>query len=236
MDHISCKTAYSEPSTFIPLIQKDQLHVFFGDRYLNLMTTSTTLPSTAAPARSAADGNSSRRRASTLLTEVPGNSNQLYFFRGLKYVGVDNSTDEIINIPSPILDGWLSLAEAGFDGVDVIVESPGGGDLYYVFREDKYARIKVDSSRKNTLNLSARLFLGKFSLCIYPVFLRSLLHGLKVLDNPDQATEIQQRYAQTKISHFIIPSICSTRSFCIRFELAAETLTVEVDRNDTSRV
>ncbi|KGO73649.1 Hemopexin/matrixin [Penicillium expansum] len=82
---------------------------------------------------------------------TPGTKNEMYFFRGLHYVRLDNSTDKIVNKVAPIAEGWPSLVQAGFDCVDAIVAVPSGQDLYYVFNGDQFAVIKVDSSRGDTL-------------------------------------------------------------------------------------
>jgi len=144
-----------------------QLYVFFGGRYLkikldgNLNDTFVNRGS-----HSILSGRKSLEKADFDAVDaalvVPGTTNQVYFFRDSNYVRVDNFRDEIINGPSLISKGWPSLVEAGFDIVDAIVASPGGGDVYYVFCGVKYVRIKVDSSRGGRLNLSARLISSRW--------------------------------------------------------------------------
>lgn len=141
---------------------QDQVYVFFGGRYLKIKIDSyfnDTFVNNGP--RTIPAGWKSLERAGfdtvDAAVRVPGTNNQLYFFRGLNYVRVDNSTDEIINGPSPISQGWPSITQAGFDAVDAILPSPTGGDVYYVFRGDKYAKIKVDNSRNDTLFSATKL-------------------------------------------------------------------------------
>ncbi|BCR89700.1 uncharacterized protein ACHE_50898A [Aspergillus chevalieri] len=136
------QTSASLVDTVVPVQgHRDQLYVFFGGRYLEIkIDDNPNDNSVNGGARTIPSGWKSLEKVGFDIVDaavvVPGNTNQLYFFE---------------------LKGWPNLVEAGFDAINAIVESPSGEDVYYVFCGDKYAKIKIDTSRKDTLNLSTRL-------------------------------------------------------------------------------
>lgn len=135
--------------------QEKQLYIFFGGRYAKIKLENYDDSFVNDGASPITTGWKSLAQAgfdpvdAAMLT--PGTRNEMYFFRGLHYVRLDNSTDKIVNKVAPIAEGWPSLVQAGFDRVDAIVASPSGQDHYYVFHGDQFAVIKVDSSRRDTL-------------------------------------------------------------------------------------
>ena len=67
-----------------------------------------------------------------------------YFFRGSQYIRVlinPGSYDELEVPPKPIVDGWQSLKDAGFDSVDAALRSTRDDNEVYFFKGDKYAKI-----------------------------------------------------------------------------------------------
>ncbi|KAJ5374868.1 hypothetical protein N7517_006874 [Penicillium concentricum] len=150
------KMGFGTVDTIVPVPgHENQLYVFFGGRYAKIKLENYDDSFIKEGAMSIASGWKSLVQAgfdtvdAAMLT--PGTKNEMYFFNGLNYVRLDNSTDKIVNKVAPIAQGWPSLVQAGFDCVDAIVPSPGGQDLYYVFRGDQFAVIKVDSNRRDTL-------------------------------------------------------------------------------------
>lgn len=142
--------------------QNDQLYVFWGGYYLKIKLdgnlNDTFVNNDARPIR---DGWKALEKAGFDTVDaamvVPGTTNQLYFFRGLNYIRMDNDKDEILNGPSPIPSGWPTLAQSGFDAVDAIFAHPEYDDIFYFFRGDRYARIKVDrTSRDDTIYSAAK--------------------------------------------------------------------------------
>ncbi|EKV14606.1 Hemopexin/matrixin [Penicillium digitatum] len=150
------KMGFGTVDTVVPVPgHDDQLYVFFGGRYAKIKLENYDDSFVNDGARPIASGWKSLVQAgfdtvdAAMLT--PGTKNEMYFFRGLHYVRLDNSTDKIVNKVAPIAEGWPSLVQAGFDCVDAIVPNLSGQDLYYVFNGDQFAVIKVDSSRRDTL-------------------------------------------------------------------------------------
>ncbi|KAJ5779520.1 hypothetical protein N7457_007240 [Penicillium paradoxum] len=150
------KVGFGTVDTIVPVPGHDnQLYVFFGGRYIKIKVENYDDTFVVDGAHPITSGFKSLAQAgfdtvdAGLLT--PGTKSEMYFFRGLKYVRIDTSTDKIVNKVYPITEGWASLVQAGFDSVDAIVRNPAGQDLYYVFRGDQFAVIKVDSNRKDTL-------------------------------------------------------------------------------------
>jgi hypothetical protein len=134
---------------------ENQLYVFFGGRYAKIKLENYDDSFVNDGALPISSGWKSLVQAgfdtvdAAMLT--PGTKNEMYFFNGLNYVRLDNSTDKMINKVAPIAQGWPSLVQAGFDCVDAIVPSLIGHDHYYVFRGDQFAVIKVDNNRRDTL-------------------------------------------------------------------------------------
>ncbi|KAJ5972145.1 Hemopexin/matrixin [Penicillium vulpinum] len=150
------KMGFGTVDTLVPVPgHENQLYVFFGGRYARIKLENYDDSFVNDGARPITAGWKSLAQAgfdavdAAMLT--PGTKNEMYFFRGLNYVRLDNGTDKLVNKVAPIAQGWPSLVQAGFDCVDAIVPSPSGQDLYYVFRGDQFAVIKVDSSRADTL-------------------------------------------------------------------------------------
>ncbi|EKV07394.1 hypothetical protein PDIG_72550 [Penicillium digitatum PHI26] len=150
------KMGFGTVDTVVPVPgHDDQLYVFFGGRYAKIKLENYDDSFVNDGARPIASGWKSLVQAgfdtvdAAMLT--PGTKNEMYFFRGLHYVRLDNSTDKIVNKVAPIAEGWPSPVQAGFDCVDAIVPNLSGQDLYYVFNGDQFAVIKVDSSRRDTL-------------------------------------------------------------------------------------
>ncbi|KAB5588700.1 Albumin-2 [Ceratobasidium theobromae] len=84
--------------------------------------------------------------------QVPGHSDQAYFFSGEHYVrvrwteGVVN--DELLEGPTPIKYLW---PQTGFDQIDTIIPWPGQHDGAYIFSGDYYVRVRsIDSSGDHT--------------------------------------------------------------------------------------
>jgi len=80
----------------------------------------------------------------------PDHEHQVYFFSGTQYVRVKflpgTPTEEILNGPTDIVNGWASLDRAGFDTVDAVlpISDPQYEGQVYVFRGDQYVRVKVN--------------------------------------------------------------------------------------------
>ncbi|OQE43503.1 hypothetical protein PENCOP_c003G06276 [Penicillium coprophilum] len=150
------KMGFGTVDTIVPVPgHENQLYVFFGGRYAKIKLENYDDSFVNDGAHPITSGWKSLVQAgfdtvdAAMLT--PGTKNEMYFFNGLNYVRLDNSTDKMVNKVAPIAQGWPSLVQAGFDSVDAIVPSPHGQDLYYVFRGDRFAVIKVDSNRHDTL-------------------------------------------------------------------------------------
>lgn len=82
---------------------------------------------------------------------VPGRPDQIYFFRGAKYVRVimdlQSLSDTIHNRgPYKIEELWPSIAQAGFTCVDACTPVPGRPNEAYIFCGTGYIRIKLDPS------------------------------------------------------------------------------------------
>jgi len=139
---------------------ENQLYVFFGGRYLKIKLENYDDSFVTEGARSIESGWKSLIQAGFDTVDaavlVPGTKSEIYFFRGLNYVRVDNATDKIVLKVAPIKGGWTSIAKAGFDAVDAIVPNLNQPGHYYVFRGDKYAVIALDNSRHDTLISGAK--------------------------------------------------------------------------------
>lgn len=150
------KVGFGTTDTVVPVPgQENQFYIFFGGRYVKIKLENYDDSFITEGSRTITWGWQSLAQAGFDTVDaavlVPGTKSEIYFFRGLNYLRMDNSTDKIINKVSPITEGWPSLVQAGFDCVDAIVPSPAGQDLYYVFRGDQFAVIKIDTSRRDTL-------------------------------------------------------------------------------------
>ncbi|KXG52979.1 Hemopexin/matrixin [Penicillium griseofulvum] len=150
------KMGFGTVDTVVPVPgHENQLYVFFGGRYAKIKLENYDDGFANDGALPISSGWKSLVQAgfdtvdAAMLT--PGTKNDMYFFNGLNYVRLDNSTDKMVNKVAPIAQGWPSLVQAGFDCVDAIVPSPTGHDHYYVFRGDQFAVIKVDNNRRDTL-------------------------------------------------------------------------------------
>jgi hypothetical protein len=74
----------------------------------------------------------------------PKDDDKLFFFRGTKCLKYSYSETKVVAGPKPISSYWPGIGKAGFDSIDAIFKSPNPGNSYYVFKGDKYARIKWD--------------------------------------------------------------------------------------------
>ncbi|KAJ5894359.1 Hemopexin/matrixin [Penicillium taxi] len=74
----------------------------------------------------------------------PNHNDYIFFFRGTKSLKYSLSENKVLAGPKPISTYWRGIGKADFDSIDAIFKSPNPGDSYYVFKGDKYARIKWD--------------------------------------------------------------------------------------------
>ncbi|KAB5588702.1 Albumin-2 [Ceratobasidium theobromae] len=84
--------------------------------------------------------------------QVPGHSDQTYFFSGEHYIRVRWTEgvidDELLEGPIPITRLW---PQTGFNKIDTIIPWPGLSDGAYIFSGDEYVRIRsIDSSKDYT--------------------------------------------------------------------------------------
>ncbi|KAJ5863809.1 uncharacterized protein N7529_005725 [Penicillium soppii] len=156
------KVDFGRVDTVVPVPgTENQLYVFFGGRYIKIKLDNYDDSFVTDGVHHIESGWKSLVQAGFDTVDaavlVPGTKNEIYFFRGLNYVRVDNATDKMARTVTPIKDGWPSIAKAGFDTVDAIVPSLNHEGHFYVFSGDQYAVIALDHNKEDTLVAASKL-------------------------------------------------------------------------------
>jgi hypothetical protein len=161
------KAGFGRVDTIVPVPGKEnELYVFFGGRFARIKLENYDDSWVNEGARTIENGWKSLVQAGFDTVDAallaPGTESHIYFFRGMHYVRVDNSTDKMVLNVATIKSGWTSIAKAGFDCVDSIVPVLNQPHHYYVFRGDQFAVISLDNNRNDTLVSGAKLISEAF--------------------------------------------------------------------------
>ncbi|MGX2998737.1 hemopexin repeat-containing protein [Streptomyces sp. JNUCC 64] len=124
--------------------------------YYHLRDDTVTGPHAIAEHFPGLAGTSFAHGVSAALT-VPGNSGQLWLFRGDYYVRYDLQTSSLVVGPQHVHEGWEPLRRKAFtDGVSSVLPCPGPvpkPSEVWMFHDDLYLRFDLDA---NTVTQEAR--------------------------------------------------------------------------------